>query len=464
MMSAMLARLSAESKTRPDASIRRALFVAAFIVFWVLVISVRLVYLQVSQHERLGGRARSQQQQAVETTPQRGTLLDRHERELARSIQTESIFIDAAQIESAGDISCTAVRLASVLQLKKEDLVRKLADAKSRNSRFVWIARRLSAEQASVIRGFGLPGVNFRLEPKRFYPNGSIAAHVLGFVGIDGAGLGGVEQFYNEKMTGEPGKLFIERDSEGNPYESFEMVGRPGQTIVLTLDHSIQYRAEQVLHAAITKSRAKSGTAIVLDPRSGEILALANAPTFDPNQPGKAKPEARANWALQNIYEPGSTFKIVSFSAALEKGLAKPEDRIDCQMGAITVAGRVIHDHHAFGSLTITEALAKSSNVAAIKLGLRVGDPTMYDYIKRFGFGARTGIELPGETAGLLRPVSRWLPSSIGSIAIGQEIGVTPLQMAAAFGAVANDGTRVAPHLVRDFRGATGVTIYRANR
>ena len=459
----MLARLSAESKIRPDASIRRALFVAAFIVFWVLVISVRLVYLQVSQHDRLGERARSQQQQALETSPQRGILLDRQGRELARSIQTESIFIDAAQLENAGDIDCIASRLSAVLEIKKEELTRKLENAKSKNSRFLWIARRLSPEQAATIRGFGLPGVDFRGEPKRFYPNGSIAAHVLGFVGIDGAGLGGVEQFYNQKITGEAGKLFIERDSEGNSYESSEIPGAPGQTIILTLDHSIQYRAEQALLAAVTKSRAKSGTAIVLDPRNGEILALANAPTFDPNKPGEAKPEARSNWALQNIYEPGSTFKIIPFSAAIEKGLAKPTDRIDCQMGAITVAGRLVHDHHAFGSLTLTEALAKSSNVAAIKLGVRVGDSTMYDYIRRFGFGSRTGIELPGETAGLLRPVKRWLPSSIGSIAIGQEIGVTPLQMAAAFGVLANDGMRVAPHLVREIRTASGATVYRAN-
>lgn len=462
-MSAMLARLSAESRTRPDASIRRALFVAAFIVFWVLVISVRLVYLQVSQHESLSERARSQQQQSIETTSQRGALLDRHERELARSVQTDSIFIDTAQLESDGDINCTAERLASVLQLDKKELARKLEEAKTRNSRFLWIARRLSVEQATAIRGFGLAAVNFRSEPKRFYPNGSLAAHVLGFVGIDGAGLGGVEQSYNEKITGEPGRLFLERDSEGNPYESFEIPGKPGQTVVLTLDHSIQYRAEQALVAAVSKSRAKSGTAIVLDPRTGEILALANAPSFDPNKPGDAKPESRANWALQNIYEPGSTFKIISFSAAIEKGLVKPDDRIDCQMGAITVAGRLVHDHHAFGTLTITQALAKSSNVAAIKLGLRVGDPTMYDYIKRFGFGSRTGIELPGETAGLLRPVNRWLPSSIGSIAIGQEIGVTPLQMAAAFGALANDGVRVAPHLVREVRNDAGATLYRAN-
>ena len=462
-MSVMLARLSTESKTRPDASIRRALFVAAFIVFWVAVISVRLVYLQVTQHERLGERARLQQQESIETEAERGVLLDRNERELARSVQTESIFLDSASLGNEGDIDCIVAGLVPILRTNKEDLRRKLEAGKHRNSRFLWIARRLTSDQANAIRGLGLPGVHFQSEPKRFYPNGSIAAHVLGFVGIDGVGLGGVEQFYNEKISGEPGQLFIEKDSEGTPYESFESPGTPGQTVVLTLDHAIQYRAEQVLLAAVAKSRAKSGTAIVLDPRNGEILALANAPTFDPNTPGEAKAEARSNWALQNIYEPGSTFKIISFSAAIEKGLVKPDDRIDCQMGAITVAGRVVHDHHAFGSLTITEALAKSSNVAAIKLGIRVGDPAMYDYIKRFGFGSRTGIELPGETAGLLRPVNRWQPSSIGSIAMGQEVGATPLQMAAAFGALANDGVRVAPHLVREIRTASGTTVYRAN-
>ena len=307
-----------------------------------------------------------------------------------------------------------------------------------------------------------LPGIHAQFEPKRYYPNGSLAAHILGYVGLDGQGLGGVEQFYNSKISGEPGQLFLEKDASGKPYESYEIASKPGQTVVLTIDQSIQYQAEQALQAAVQRTRAKSGTVIVLDPRSGEILALANAPTFDPNRVADAKPETRSNWALQNIYEPGSTFKVVAFSAALEKHLVKPDDHIDCQMGAVTVAGRVIHDHSRYGTLTISEALAKSSNVAAIKLGVRVGDPTMYDYIRRFGFGSRTGIELPGETAGLLRKVERWQPSSIGSIAIGQEVGVTPVQMVAAFGALANDGVRIAPHLIREVRNAGGTVVYRA--
>lgn len=465
----MLARRSAHSEAQPDLSIRRTLFVAAFVVFWMLCISARLVYLQVSKHEKLVERAQNQQQDAIETSPQRGALLDRQDRELARSLDTTSVFIAPDEfdrkndLETNGAIDCTANALSPILGTDQKGLSARIVEARKSNRRFIWAARRLSLEQASQIEGLKLTGVHLRKEQKRFYPNGSLAANVLGFVGLDGNGLGGIEQVYNEKITGEPGKIFIERDRRGMVYESTEVPGRPGQTIVLTLDQTIQHHAETALATAVAQSNAKSGTAIVLDPRTGEILALANAPTFDPNDVGAATPANRSNWALQNIYEPGSTFKVVAFSAALEKGLAKPTDQIDCQMGSITVAKRVIRDHHPFGALTIADALAKSSNVAAIKLGLRVGDQTMHDYITRFGFGSRTGIELPGETAGLVRPVSRWQPSSIGSVAIGQEVGVTPLQMAAAFGALANDGVRVAPHLIREIRNASGTSIFRPN-
>jgi cell division protein FtsI/penicillin-binding protein 2 len=461
-----MARLSRQSESQPDVSFRRTLFVAAFVAFWMFGISARLVYLQVSNHENLVARAHRQQQEAIETSPTRGPVLDRQERELARTIDTTSVFIapdefNRNETRAMEEVGCTAAVLSSVLKLDRRTLVNQILEAKESGRRFLWIARRITPDKAQILETMDLAGVHTRKEPKRFYPNGSLAANVLGFVGLDGNGLAGIEQVYNEKISGEPGKLFIEKDSRGRAYESTEISGRPGQTIVLTIDQSIQYQAEAALMTAIQQSGAKSGTAIVLDPHTGDILALANAPTFDPNDVGAASPAARANWALQNIYEPGSTFKVVAFSAAIEKGLAKPDDHIDCQMGSITIAKRVIHDHHPFGSLTLAEALAKSSNVAAIKLALRVGDPTMYEYITRFGFGSRTGIELPGETAGLLRPLNRWQPSSIGSVAIGQEVGVTPLQMAAAFGALANDGVRVAPHLIREIRSASGVTIYR---
>jgi cell division protein FtsI (penicillin-binding protein 3) len=468
----MLASSSAQSEPQPDVSIRRTLFVAAFVVFWMLGISARLVYLQVSSHDRLVERAHKQQQDAIDTAPQRGALLDRRERELARTIDTTSVFVapdefktekKATEAQTLGEIGCIADRLSSVLGLKQKELAGQIIEARKNGRGFLWIARRIDPDKAQALEAMELPGVHTRKEPKRFYPNGPLAANVLGFVGLDGSGLAGIEQAFNEKILGEPGKLFIQKDSRGFAYESTEIPGRPGQTIVLTIDQSIQYQAEAALTSAIAESHAKSGTAIVMDPHTGEILALANAPTFDPNNVGAAPPPARANWALQNIYEPGSTFKIVAYAAAIEKGLAKPDDYIDCQMGSITVAKRVIHDHHPFGNLTLTQALAESSNVAAIKLGMRVGDSTMYDYITRFGFGSRTGIELPGETAGMIHPVSRWLSSSIGSIAIGQEVGVTPLQVAAAFSTLANNGVRIAPHIIREIRTSTGTSIYRPN-
>jgi cell division protein FtsI/penicillin-binding protein 2 len=457
----MFAGLVAQSKSRPDVSFGRALLVAAVIGFWMLAVSARLVYLQVSQHESLVNRARQQQQNAIDTSPQRGNLLDRQQRELARSVQTVSLFVDPGELDS-GQLECTASELAKALGAKESDLFKQLLDAYNEKRRFVWIARRLNVEQANPILALNLPGLQPLLEPKRYYPNGSLAAHVLGFVGLDGQGLGGLEQSYDEKIGGEPGRLFLERDATGNAYESFEIAAKEGETVVLTIDQAIQYQAERALQNAVGRAHAKSGSAIVLDPRSGEILALANAPSFDPNNVSASPADNRRNGALQNIYEPGSTFKIVAFSAAIEKKLARPDDKIDCQMGAITVAGRVIHDHHAFGTLTIAEALAKSSNVAAIKLGLRVGNESMYDYMTRFGFGAKTGIELPGETVGILRKVDRWQPSSIGSIAMGQEVGVTPVQMASAFGALANDGLRIAPHIVKEIRNPFGTVVYRA--
>lgn len=447
------------SKARPDTSHRRALIVSLTLAVWMIVIGGRLVYLQTVQHDSLTQRARGQQQDALDTTPLRGLVLDRHERELARSINVESFFVVPLEIQNVDE---TAARLAPLVKTEAGDLAARMRDAQTAKRKFAWVARKLDDASAEAVRALKLKGVYSYKESKRYYPNGNLAAHILGFVGLDEVGLGGVEQSYNEQIQGEAGKVFVEMDARGQSYSSLETGARPGQTVVLTIDQMVQYRTEQALGAAVERSRAKSGTAIVLDPRTGEILALANAPTFDPNNVSASSAPTRTNQALQNIYEPGSTFKIVAYAAAIEKGLVTPTDHIDCQMGAITVAGRLVHDHHAFGRLTIAEALAKSSNVAAIKLGLRVGDAEMYEYMRRFGFGQKTGIELSGETLGLVRRVEKWQASSMGSIAIGQEVGVTPVQMAAAFAALANDGVRVQPHLVREVRALDGSLVYKA--
>src|SRR5215204_1610446 len=329
----MLARLVGQSKSRPDVSFGRALLVAAFIGFWMMAVSARLVYLQVTQHDGLANRARQQQQNAIETTAQRGNLLDRQERELARSVQTVSLFVDPFELEP-DQLFCTSTMLAESLGLDEADLAKQLESAKNENRRFIWIARRLDADKAQPILDLKLPGVQSVQEPKRYYPNGSLASHILGFVGIDGKGQGGLELSQNAKISGEPGQLFLERDAARRAYESFEVASKQGQTVVLTIDQAIQYQVERALQAAVERSRARSGSVIVLDPRSGEILALANAPSFDPNEVSASPAANRANGALENVYEPGSTFKIVAFSAAIENKLAKPEDRIDCQMGA----------------------------------------------------------------------------------------------------------------------------------
>ena len=441
---------------------RRAIFVALGLVAWMVIVGARLAQLQISQHAELSARAKNQQLGAVETNATRGLLLDRQGRELARSVDTESFFADPREIENVSD---TARKIASVTGQDKDELVTKLRAAKDSKKQFIWLIRRVELQTASKLDAMNLVGVYSRKEPKRYYPNDTLAAHVLGFVGTDEIGLGGVEQYYNEKIRGEAGKVYVERDGsrERRAFDSYEVQSHPGQTVVLTIDQTIQYRTEQALFAAVERSHAKSGTAIVIDPHTGEILALANAPAFDPNQAANEAPEVRTNWALQNIYEPGSTFKVVAYSAALEQGLVSPEDKIDCQMGQITVAGRLIHDHKPFGVLSVSDALAKSSNVGAIKLALLVGNESMYDFSKRLGFGTKTGIDLPGESGGILRPLSRWQPSSIGSIAIGQEVGVTPVQMAVAYSAIANGGSWVKPHIVREMRSPDGLVLYHAN-
>src|SRR2546430_6337685 len=452
-------RATANEAPRIEIAHRRILFVAIGLALWMGAIGARLVQLQIHQHDDLAARARNQQLSSIDTAPTRGQVPDRQGRDLARSLDTESFFADPSEITTSDD---TARKISAITDQNREDLAEKLADARDTNKKFIWITRRLEMQAATKLDALELKGVYSRKEPKRFYPNDSLAAHVLGFVGTDEVGLSGVEQYYNEKIRGEAGKVYLEVDRDRRAFESYEVQPRPGQTVVLTIDQVVQYRTEQALSAAVERTHAKSGMAIVMDPRTGEILALANAPTFDPNQPAANSAEARANGALQSIYEPGSTFKIVAYSAAIEKGLVKPDDKIDCQMGQITVAGRLIHDGHPYGVLTVADALAKSSNVGAIKLGLLVGNESMYEYMKRLGFGSRPGIDLAGESPGILRPLSRWQPSSIGSLAIGQEVGVTPLQMATAYSVLANGGTLVKPHLLRELRAPDGTVLFQA--
>jgi cell division protein FtsI (penicillin-binding protein 3) len=452
----MLDRYGSEQTLRPDVSRRRALVVAVFLCLWMLLIGARLAYLQTAQHEWLTKRARAQQLDVEPQPAPRGLILDRQGRELARSIDVDSFYADPREVE---DAEASATALARVLNIDGVALAVRLKEAREARRGFIWLARRVEEEQSRAVRALKLKGVYSTEEQKRRYPKGALAGHVLGFVGGEEKGLAGVEQIYDATLTGEPGRVVFDADAKRRAFESNGSEARDGSTLVLTIDETVQHIVERELAAALERTQAKSAAAVVLDPHTGEVLALANAPSFDPNDAGKVSAESRRNDALQNIYEPGSTFKIVAFTGALEEKLITPDTRIDCP-GSISLPGRVVHDH-ARGSLTATEALAKSSNVAAIKLGQRLGNERLYEYIRRLGFGAKTGVELPGETAGLVRPVAKWQPGSIGSVPIGHEVGVTPVQMAAAYASIANDGVRVAPHLVREVRDAEGKTVSR---
>src|SRR5947209_19515676 len=396
-------RYGSEHTLRPDASRRRALVVAVFLCLWMMAVGAGLTYLQTSQHDWLTRRARAQQLDVEPQMAVRGLILDRQGRELARSVGVDSFFADPREIENADE---AATQLARVLDVDATSLAARLKEGRDARRGFVWLARKVDEEQSRAVQELKIRGVYSVEEQQRRYPNGALAAHVVGFVGLDDKGLAGVEQVYDAALTGEPGRLVASADAKRRAFESAGSAPQDGRTIVLTIDQTVQYIVERELAAAVERTQAKSGAAVVLDPRTGEILALANAPTFDPNDAAGVSADARRNAALQNIYEPGSTFKVVAYSGSLEEKLITPDDKIECP-GSISVPGRVVHDH-ARGLLTATEALAKSSNVAAIKLGMRLCNVRLYDYIRRFGFGSKTGVELPGETAGLVRPVSKW--------------------------------------------------------
>ncbi len=315
---------------------------------------------------------------------------------------------------------------------------------------FAWVARRVPPEAAAKVKALNLKGIYFQKEFQRFYPDNQIAAQVLGYVGVDDNGLGGLEQKFEPQLHGVSGRMFTAMDARRRVLGSSEHDPEPGRNLVLTIDENIQFLAERALDHAMEKTGADNGTVVVQDVHTGQILALAIRPTFNPNQFRHTTPALLKDHAVSDVYEPGSVFKLVAYSAALDQGLVKPDDMVDCQGGAITLAGRVIHDNQGehFGVIPVHKALEESSDVGAIKMALKVGPDRFYHYIREFGFGSRTGVEVPGETRGLLRPTSKWNGSSIGSLAIGQEVGVTPLQLVSMVSTIANGGTYLPPRIL----------------
>jgi cell division protein FtsI (penicillin-binding protein 3) len=420
---------------------KRLYILLGFLLFWFLVICGRLVWLQIINYGDYTQRAAKQQQRSIEVSPVRGNIYDRRGNELAMTVSVDSVFAVPSEVP---DVHSTAQVLARVLKADASEIEGRMRGSHA----FAWIARKIDNSTSARVRALNLKGIYFQKESKRFYPKGELAAQVLGYVGLDDDGLGGVEREFQSKLTGKPGKMLITMDNKRRWLGRVEKQPDPGENVVLTIDEKIQYIVERELARAIDDTHAEAGTVIVENPHTGEVLALANWPTFNPNVFNKVNPQALKNRSVSDVYEPGSTFKIVTLAAALEEKITNPDEVVDCQMGSIVVNGLRIHDHHPYAGLTVTQILEHSSDVGAIKIALRLGEERFDRYIRAFGFGTQTRIELPGETRGLTKPVSRWSKVSIGAISMGQEIGVSPVQLASMVSMIANDGLYVAPRIV----------------
>ena len=432
----------------------RIVAVLAVMVLGFALVVLRLVYLQVFERSKLTARAERQQEQVMTLVPKRGTISDRMGRELAVSLDVDSVYGIPSKINNPREL---AQRLSRILREDPAALERKLAGDKH----FVWLSRKVNPTKAEQVKELGSAEIQLRSEPRRFYPNKALAGPLIGFTGIDNEGLEGLERAYDKILRGVNGWVLAEKDAKGRmvfpggPGFQYNMP-KPGHDIILTIDEVIQHISEKELDAALASSHAKGGVCIVMDPQTGEVLALSvrtngyGHPAFNPNEPQRYKPAEWRNRAVTDAYEPGSIFKPFLASAALEERVVHPLERLDCSAGSIKLADREIKDAHKNGVLTFSDVIAESSNVGTIKVALRLGKDRFYKYITAFGFGKKTGVDLPGEIPGLLRDSRLWSGVSIGEIAIGQEIGVTPIQMAAAYCAIANGGMLMKPYTVSE--------------
>jgi cell division protein FtsI (penicillin-binding protein 3) len=416
------------------------------------VILFRLVSLQVLQAAELTARADRQHQKSVTLEGARGTVTDRHGKVLAMNVEVPSIFGVPTSLDSPAN---AARSLSPVLHIRREEIEKKLRQDKH----FVWLARKVEPEQGRRLEQLSIDGVGMVMEGRRFYPKGPLLAHVLGFVGMDGVGLEGLERRYESQLHGEKRLTILQRDALGRtvfPKDLREQVPATGQALTLTIDEVIQYIAEKELEEAVDHARAKSGTIIVMEPRTGAILAMAVSPRFDPNAVASLTADRWRNRALTDTYEPGSTMKVVVAAAALEERVMMPGSMLFGENGRMAIANTTIHDHEKLGWMTFAQMIQKSSNIGAAKTGMLVGDQRLYRYLQAFGFGQRTDIDLPGEVSGLLKAPREWGRRSLASISMGQEVGVTPLQMITAVSAIANDGVLMKPYVVAEVKDQKG--------
>ena len=429
------------------------LILVAFV--WMGLVLWRLVSLQVYQREHLAQRGKIQRERTIKLNPKRGLIYDRQGKELAVNVELTSIYAIPTEITNP---SQTAAKLAEILPMKRSTLEERLHSEKS----FVWIERKVEPELSQRVRELKLPGIGFLKEDKRFHPQRKLASHLIGFVGVDNQGLNGLEHLYDLEIRGKPGMELTLIDAKRRDFLPEGITRKEptyGSDIVVNIDAIIQYIAEKELAETVRTTRAKGGSVVIMDPRSGEVFAIANQPDYDPNNFARYPKTSWRNRAVTDIYEPGSTFKILLLAIALEEKAVGLDDHFYCGEGGIEVAGSFIRDHKPYGVLSTSQIIEYSSNVGAIIIGNRIGKERLYHHIRRYGFGEKTGIDLPGESRGIVNPIRKWSGVSVSSISIGQEICVTPVQLLTIASAIANDGYVMKPRVVKKVLSRRGEVL-----
>ena len=428
---------------------KRLMWFGGVILVWGFLILVQLFRLQVVHHAEYVRAAQKQQVETVEIAAPRGSIFARSGQLLAGSVKRDSVYIDPLQVP---DLQVASALVSGVLHMDRAALYGRMQWYAANRKGFMWVARAIELEPYERLRSLHLDWIRFADESRRNYPRNTLAAHVIGAVDGEETGQWGLEKSLESSLRGAPGSVSVLTDAKGRGIDShLETESRPGADLTLSIDERIQLPAQDAIAHAVQDSHAESGSVVVMDPYHGDILAIASYPPFDPNQPpGRSEgPTARFNHAVSVPFEPGSVFKVVTLSAALETTGLKPSTMINCGNGSFTMAGRTVHEaHHGYGTMPMEMVLAKSSNIGAIQIGLKVGSAKLYEYVRRFGLGARTGIPLPAESPGMVRKLSKWRTTSLMSVSMGHEVGVTTLQLARACSAVANGGLLVAPRLI----------------
>jgi cell division protein FtsI (penicillin-binding protein 3) len=439
------------------ATYRRRFNAVFFLFFFFLFLCVaRLLFIQFFRSEYLASIARKQHNLYVELEPRRGTIYDINMRPQAINIPADSLFASPVGMSSA-DKERAIKQLAPILGVERSYLSERLG----RKKYFIWLQRKMTPQQSEEARKLNIKGIGCVKESKRCYPNGYLASHLIGFAGIDNNGLEGNELLYNKYLKGEGGWAYFLRDARQKRLEIWENMVLPkdGDNVVLTIDGVIQYIAERELQKAYESSNAKGGSIVVMNPHTGAILAMANRPTFDLNEYASSSQDSRRNRAVCDMFEPGSVFKIVAASGALEEKKSREDEKFFCENGSYRIASHVLHDHRSHGSLTFSEVIEQSSNIGTSKIAQKLGPAEFYRYIRLFGFGAKTGVDIPGEISGVTKNPRQWSKISIATMPMGQEIGVTVLQLACAFSVIANGGTLMKPYLVSEVRDKYGEAI-----